>query len=156
MPRVFRASRPARWLDGQRIRRHEDQVLLLLTLIIGAVVGLVVVGFIYVTENLGGRMYPPGGSPWRRLLLPVIGALSTGALLSRWFPNPRGSGIPQTKAALFLRNGFIAMRTVLGKFGLSGVSLASGIALGRERPSVQVGSGIASVLGRRLGRVRAG
>jgi len=31
------------------------------------------------------------------------------------------------------------------------VTLASGIALGREGPSVQVGSGIASVLGRRLG-----
>jgi len=132
---------------------------MLLTLIIGAIVGLVVVAFIYVTENLGGRMYPPGGSPWRRLALPVIGALSTGALLSRYFPNARGSGIPQTKVALFLRDGFISFRTVLGKFGLSSVSLATGIALGREGPSVQVGAGIASVLGRRLGlspsRVRA-
>ncbi len=146
-------------MDAQQVRRHEDRVLLLLTLIIGAIVGLVVVAFIYVTENLGGRMYPPGGSPWRRLLLPVIGALSTGALLSRYFPNARGSGIPQTKVALFLHDGFISFRTVLGKFGLSSVSLASGIALGREGPSVQVGSGIASVLGRRLGlspsRVRA-
>lgn len=146
-------------MDAQQFRRHEDKVLLLLTLIIGAVVGLVVVAFIYLTENLGGRMYPPGSSPWRRLLLPVIGALSTGALLSRYFPNARGSGIPQTKAALFLRDGFISFRTVLGKFGLSSVSLASGIALGREGPSVQVGAGIATQLGRRLGlspsRVRA-
>ncbi len=43
------------------------------------------------------------------------------------------------------------MRTVLGKFGCCSASLASGIALGREGPSVQVGAGIASVLGRRLG-----
>ena len=112
-------SRLARWLDAQRIRRHEDKVLLLLTLIIGAIVGAAVVGFILVTENLGSRMYPPGGSPWRRLVLPVIGALSTGVLLSRYFPDARGSGIPQTKAALFLRGGFISLRTVLGKFGLS-------------------------------------
>jgi len=146
-------------MDAELNRRHEDKVLLLLTLIIGAIVGLVVVAFIFVTENLGARMYPPGGAPWRRLVLPVIGALSTGILLTRYFPNARGSGIPQTKAALFLRDGFISFRTVLGKFGLCSVSLASGIALGREGPSVQVGSGIASVLGRRLGlgpsRVRA-
>ena len=146
-------------MDPQLNRRHEDKILLLLTLIIGAIVGLVVVAFIFVTENLGARMYPPGGAPWRRLVLPVIGALSTGILLTRYFPTARGSGIPQTKAALFLRDGFISFRTVLGKFGLCSVSLASGIALGREGPSVQVGSGIASVLGRRLGltpsRVRA-
>ena len=40
------------------------------------------------------------------------------------------------------------------KFGLSSVSLASGIALGRERPSVQVGAGIASLLGRYAGLSR--
>ena len=40
---------------------------------------------------------------------------------------------------------------MLGKFGCSSLSLASGIALGREGPTVQVGAGIASVLGRRLG-----
>lgn len=133
------------------ISRYEERVLLILTLIIGAVVGLVVAGFIYVTENLGSRMYPAGGAAWRRLVIPIIGALITGWLLSRYFPNARGSGIPQTKTALFLRDGFISFRTVLGKFGCSSVSLASGIALGREGPSVQVGAGLASVFGRRLG-----
>ena len=124
---------------------------MVLTLIIGAVVGLVVVAFIVLTENIGARFYPPGSAAWRRVLVPVAGALVTGFLLSRYFPKARGSGIPQTKAALFLRDGYISMRTVLGKFGLCSVSLASGIALGREGPSVQVGAGIASVLGRRLG-----
>ena len=85
------------------------------------------------------------------MLIPVAGSLITGFLLHRYFPNARGSGIPQTKAALFLHDGFIRFRTVLGKFGLCSVTLASGIALGREGPSVQVGAGIASVLGRRLG-----
>ena len=132
-------------------RRYEDKVLLLLTLIIGAVVGLVVVAFILVTENLGARLYPGSAAAWRRLVVPVAGALVTGILLARYFPNARGSGIPQTKTALFVRDGFIAMRTVIGKFSMSAISLASGIALGREGPSVQVSAGIASVLGRRLG-----
>src|SRR5579871_1447110 len=133
------------------VRASEDRILLLLTLIIGAIVGLVVVAFIYLTENLGARLYPAGGAAWRRVLIPVVGAVSTGFLLARYFPNARGSGIPQTKTALFIRDGFISFRTVLGKFGLSSVSLASGMALGREGPSVHVGAGIASVLGRRMG-----
>jgi CIC family chloride channel protein len=144
-------SRLGHWTDGKALLQHEDKILLLLTLIIGALVGLVVAAFIYVTENLGARMYPAGGAAWRRVLIPTGGALITGYLLSRFFTNARGSGIPQTKAALFLRDGFISLRTVLGKFGCCSASLASGIALGREGPSVQVGAGIASVLGRRLG-----
>jgi chloride channel protein, CIC family len=131
--------------------RNEERVLLILTVIIGAVVGLVVVAFILLTENLGSRLYPSGGAAWRRVLIPVAGALISGFFLSKYFPNARGSGIPQTKTALFLNDGYIALRTVLGKFSMSGLALASGIALGREGPSVQVGAGIASVLGRRFG-----
>ena len=139
------------WADTKNLRQHEDKVLLMLTLLIGATVGLVVVAFIVLTENLGSRMYPEGGAAWRRIVVPVLGALITGYLLKRYFPNARGSGIPQTKTALFLHEGVIRLRTVLGKFGCSSVSLASGIALGREGPSVQVGAGIASILGRQLG-----
>jgi CIC family chloride channel protein len=144
-------GRLGHWTDGEALLQHEDKILLLLTLIIGALVGLVVAAFIYVTEDLGARMYPAGGAAWRRVLIPTAGALSTGYLLWRFFPNARGSGIPQTKAALFLRDGYITLRTVIGKFACCSGSLASGIALGREGPSVQVGAGIASVLGRRLG-----
>jgi len=139
------------WADTETLQNHEDKVLLVLTLIIGAVVGLIVVAFILVTENLGARMYPAGGAAWRRLVIPVGGALITGFLLKRYFPNARGSGIPQTKTALFINNGVIHFRTAVGKFFCSSVSLATGIALGREGPSVQVGAGIASSLGRRLG-----
>ena len=91
---------------------------------------------------------------FRRLLVPVIGSLVTGFLLYHFFPDARGSGIPQTKAALYVHGGRIKLRTVLGKFWLSAGSLASGIALGREGPSVMVGSGIASVMGRALGLKR--
>jgi CIC family chloride channel protein len=114
-------------------------------------VGLVVVAFILLTGRLAARMYPAGGSGWRRLLVPTIGSLLTGYLLYRYFPNARGSGIPQTKFALFIEDGRIQFRTVFGKFVCCSASLASGIALGREGPSVQIGAGIASIIGRRLG-----
>jgi chloride channel protein, CIC family len=149
-PSTTWSSRFRQW-SGLSLVAQEDKILLVLTLIIGALVGLVIAGFIYVTENLGARMYPAGGAAWRRLVIPVLGSLFSGYLLSRYFPNARGSGIPQTKASLFLRDGFISFRTVFGRFFCSSVTLASGIALGREGPSVHIGGGLASVLGRRLG-----
>jgi CIC family chloride channel protein len=133
------------------LRQREEQVFLVLALVIGALTGLVVVAFILLTERMGMRLYPMGGAPWRRLLFPVVGSLGIGYLLYRYFPNARGSGVPQTKAALFAREGRITLRTVLGKFFCTSATLASGIPLGREGPSVQVGAGIGSVLGRLLG-----
>jgi chloride channel protein, CIC family len=141
------------WLLGQfaELRQREGQIFLVLALLIGALTGLAVVAFILLTERMGMRLYPVGGAPWRRLLFPVAGSLSIGYLLYRYFPNARGSGVPQTKAALFAREGRITLRTVFGKFLCTSATLASGIPLGREGPSVQVGGGIASVLGRSLG-----
>jgi CIC family chloride channel protein len=133
------------------LRHRESQVFLALSMVIGAITGLVVVAFIVLTERLGMRLYPVQGAPWRRLLFPVVGSLGIGYLLYRFFPNARGSGVPQTKAALFARDGRITLRTVLGKFFCTSATLASGIPLGREGPSVQVGAGIGSVLGRALG-----
>ncbi len=141
------------WLVDRvaELRQREEQVFLVLALVIGALTGLAVVAFILLTERLGMRLYPVGGAPWRRVLFPVAGSLSIGYLLYRYFPNARGSGVPQTKAALFAREGTITLRTVLGKFFCTSATLASGIPLGREGPSVQVGGGIASVLGRLAG-----
>src|SRR5579864_6876501 len=133
------------------LQEREDQVFLVLSLVIGALTGLAVVAFILLTERMGMRLYPVGGAPWRRLLFPVVGSLGIGYLLFRYFPYARGSGVPQTKVALFAREGRITLRTVLGKFFCTSATLASGIPLGREGPSVQVGAGIASVLGRFLG-----
>ena len=133
------------------LRPREDQLFLVLTLAIGALTSLAVVAFILLTERLGMRLYPVGSAAWRRVLTPVAGSLGVGYLLYRYFPYARGSGVPQTKAALFAREGVITLRTVLGKFFCTSATLASGIPLGREGPAVQVGGGIASVLGRRLG-----
>ena len=148
-------SRAAAWswmrAWAGKIRSREDHVTLGLSIVIGAFVGLVIVAFILLTGRLAARMYPADGAAFRRLLVPTLGSLVTGYLLWRFFPDARGSGIPQTKFAIFITEGYISTRTVLGKFFCCSVSLASGIALGREGPSVQIGAGIASVLGRRFG-----
>jgi CIC family chloride channel protein len=140
------------WLSARvaELRQREGQIFLALALLIGALTGLSVVAFILLTERLGMRIYPVGGAVWRRVLFPIGGSLGIGYLLYRYFPDARGSGVPQTKAALFAREGRITLRTVFGKFFCTSATLASGIPLGREGPSVQVGAGIGSVLGRLL------
>src|SRR5712671_2644674 len=139
------------WTPSQRwaalVKQREEQVFLLLTLLIGALVGLTVVAFIVLTERFGARIDATVAAAWRRLVVPIVGSLSMGFLLYKYFPAARGSGVPQTKAALFARGGRISLRTVFGKFFCTSATLASGIPLGREGPSVQVGAGIASVLG---------
>src|ERR1700682_2872421 len=142
-------SRSRQW--NAFLREREEQVFLVLTLFIGALVGMVVVAFILLTERFGARLYPAGGAAWRRLFVPVAGSAVMGYLLYRFFPDARGSGVPQTKAALYARGGRISLGTVFGKFFCTSATLASGIPLGREGPAVQVGAGIASVLGRKLG-----
>jgi CIC family chloride channel protein len=133
------------------LNEREEQVFLILTLLIGALVGLMAVAFILLTERVGMRLYPAGGAAWHRVLIPVVGSFLMGYLLYRYFPDARGSGVPQTKAALYAREGRISAATMFGKFFCTSATLASGIPLGREGPTVQVGAGIASVLGRHLG-----
>jgi len=143
-----------RWTE--QLKNREDQLTVVLSLMIGVLVGLTVVAFILLTGRLAAQMYPAGGAAWRRVVIPVIGALISGFLLFRYFPDARGSGIPQTKFAIYINDGYISLKTVLGKFLCCSTSLASGIALGREGPSVQIGAGIASVLGRRFGLSKEG
>ncbi|MHB8503409.1 MAG: chloride channel protein [Candidatus Acidiferrales bacterium] len=133
------------------LHEREEQVFLVLTLLIGALTGLMAVAFILLTERAGSRLYPPGGAAWHRVLVPIVGSLAMGYLLYRYFPDARGSGVPQTKAALYAREGRITAATMFGKFFCTSATLASGIPLGREGPTVQVGGGIASVLGRHIG-----
>src|SRR5687768_7683106 len=136
------------------LRRKEDRLSLLLSLVIGALVGLVVAAFILLTGRLATLMYSAGGPGWSRVLVPTLGSLLTGYVLFKYFPLARGSGIPQTRAALFIHDARISLRSVVGKFIATSISLGSGIPLGREDPAVYIGSGLASVIGRRLGLTR--
>jgi CIC family chloride channel protein len=156
MPAIRLRALPAGLVKRvEDLRRKEDRLSLLLSLVIGALVGLVVVAFILLTGRLTALMFPPGGSGWRRIVIPVIGSLGTGYLLFKYFPLARGSGIPQTRAALFIHDGRISLRSVAGKFVCTCLSLASGIPLGREGPAVYIGAGLASTIARRLGLSRA-
>ena len=75
------------------LREHEDKILLLLALVISAVVGLIVVAFVAVTERMGRVLVNAGAM--QRFLSPLVGSLVGGWLLFKYFPDARGSGIPR-------------------------------------------------------------
>jgi CIC family chloride channel protein len=70
------------------------------------------------------------------------------------FPDVRGSGVNQTKAALYIHNGYISTKTMIGKFLLAALSIGSGQSLGPEDPSLHFGAGVASRIGRFMGLSR--
>jgi CIC family chloride channel protein len=139
-----------------RLRRagpalSEDQLFLLLAVVIGILAGLLVVCFRVAIESsrlfwLGSALAP--GLP-RVLLAPVLTGLAV-AVIVRLFPATRGSGINQTKAALYVYDGHVPFEAVGGKFASCALSIGGGHALGPEDPSLQIGAGLASAIGRRL------
>ena len=131
--------------------KNENQIFMVLTLVIGATVGLVIVGFIVITDSLEQMLYKEDSDSWRLLLTPILATLIAGVLIFRFFPEARGSGVPQTKATMFAVRAFKPMRSAMGKFIVSSLTLASGVTLGREGPSVQIGGGLAVAIGRFFG-----
>jgi CIC family chloride channel protein len=131
---------------------REGNLFLLLSVLIGLASGLLVVCFKIAIDwthlLLFGSSLAP--SPWRLLVVPTAVGLYVGASIMLLFRGVRGSGVNQTKAAVYIYDGYIATRTVIGKFLLCALAIGSGQSLGPEDPSLQIGAGIASALGRRL------
>jgi CIC family chloride channel protein len=80
----------------------------------------------------------------------VISSLVVGALL-RIAPAAAGSGIPQVKLAFWKEFGHSPRRISVIKFFAGVISIGGGQSLGREGPTVQIGSNLASSLAGLLG-----
>jgi CIC family chloride channel protein len=131
---------------------QEERFFLILSVFIGIFSGLAVVCFRFAIG--WGRLYLLGSgavlSPTRLLLAPTLAGLVIAVLVIHVFPLARGSGVNQTKAALYIYNGYIPFRTAIGKFIASALAIGSGHSLGPEDPSLQIGACLASVLGRQM------
>jgi CIC family chloride channel protein len=131
---------------------REERFFLVLSVFIGVFSGLAVVCFRFAIGWC--RLYLLGTgavfSTPRVLLAPTLGGLVIAALVIHFFPQSRGSGVNQTKAALYIYNGSIPIRTAIGKFITAALAIGSGHSLGPEDPSLQIGASLASVLGRRM------
>src|SRR5215469_17059971 len=135
--------------EGGFLRRFgfaEERLFLVLAIYIGVISGLAVVCFRIAIdwsriELLGSAVNP---SRYRALFVPAAAGIVVAALVILVFPRVRGSGVNQTKAALYIYNGFIPLRTALGKFICSSLAIGAGHSLGPEDPSLQIGAALAS------------
>ena len=131
---------------------REERFFLVLSVFIGILAGLAVVCFRYAID--WARLYLLGTgaalTPMRVVLAPTLAGLVIAWLVIHFFPTTRGSGVNQTKAALYIYNGQIPFRTAVGKFITAALAIGSGHSLGPEDPSLQIGACLASVLGRQM------
>jgi len=135
----------------QRLRLRENQLFLVLTIVIGILAGLAAVLFTLAIEQTSRHLFGLSPSRLRPFAVPPLMSLVTGTLRVKLIPDPRGSGVPQTEAAYHLAGGAIPGRVPLGKFITGVLCIGSGHSMGREGPSVQVGAGLASAIGRWIG-----
>jgi CIC family chloride channel protein len=90
-------------------------------------------------------------APWGFLL--AIAACGAGAgaalwLVRRFAPETAGSGIPHLKAVLHRLRGMSWRRVLLVKFASGTLGIGSGLALGREGPTVQMGGALGQMVSR--------
>jgi len=131
---------------------REERFFLILSVFIGIFSGLAVVCFRFAIDWCRIMLLGSGDqlSTMRLLLAPTLAGLVVAVLVIHVFPQTRGSGVNQTKAALYIYNGYIPIRTAIGKFITAALAIGSGHSLGPEDPSLQIGAGLASALGRRM------
>jgi CIC family chloride channel protein len=129
---------------------HEEVFFLILSVFIGIFSGLAVVCFRLAIDWMHLALLGPLPHGWRLFAVPALAGLVVAVIVIKIFPGIRGSGVNQTKAALYIFNGVIPFRTAVGKFICSSIAIGSGQSLGPEDPSLQIGASIASALGRWL------
>src|SRR3954447_19202542 len=134
----------------KQIGLSETQRFLFLALLIGVFSGLLVVLFHitidFISWNSLGAL--AGRFRFGRLLSPALGAVIAVFVVRVVFPLARGSGVNQTKIAIYSSEGYVSSSTIVGKFLACAISIGSGNSLGPEDPSLQMGAGVASRLGR--------
>jgi CIC family chloride channel protein len=142
------------WLSlrARSLTLSEGNLFLLLAIVIGLFSGLAVVLFRKTIEWVRLGLLGSGLAPshLRVLLVPAGAGLVVAFLVQKFFRASSGSGVNQTKAAVYVFDGYVPFRTVIGKFLTCSLAIGSGQSLGPEDPSLQMGAGIASALGRRL------
>lgn len=93
----------------------------------------------------------PGLGIWFVVVVPVLGGLIYGPLVSRFAPEARGHGVPEVMLAVSRMGGRMRPQVPIVKSLASALCIGSGGSVGREGPIVQIGSAIGSVLGQAIG-----
>lgn len=139
------------------VRRHR-QVQFARAALVGLGAGALAVLFqkaLWLAENARGHLllWLKGFPLWGWAVLPLVAALLAGIagwLTARYAPEAAGSGIPHVKGVLMHVRSMRWRRLIPVKF-LGGIlAIGSGLSLGREGPTVQMGSAVGQAVGQLL------
>ncbi|MFA5204454.1 MAG: chloride channel protein [Lentisphaeria bacterium] len=151
-----------------QLRLGSRRRILLLSVLVGALSAVVTWGFLlvldWVSAWVAGRWMGvplsaaacdpltclPGSAgtvrKWAVLLLPALGGLASGLLVSRLAPSASGDGVDATIGAFHRGEGRVPLRVSLVKLAGSILTIGSGGSAGREGPMALTCAGIGSAL----------
>lgn len=133
--------------------------LLIVAVIIGMTTGALAVAFRYLLLMTTALFWPDPFAilevnhhyPWYLIMLiPVLGGLIVGPLISKFSPETRGAGVPEVIEAVVTREGTMRHRTALFKTLFTALSIGCGASVGREGPVVHIGSSVGSSIAQLL------
>lgn len=123
-------------------------------ILVGLISGMLVVGFkvsinsLFWTIQKFLSVFPT----WQKaLIFPLIttlGGLISGILVYKFAPETKGSGIPYVKMTMARMGNMTRIRSIVVKFFAGVAGIGTGLSLGREGPSVQLGAGAGALVGR--------
>lgn len=140
--------------------RENLVVILIIAIVIGLLTGILAVGFRYLLLYATDLFWPDPQAllevnksyPWYLVvLIPVIGGLVVGPLVTWLSPESRGAGVPEVIEIVANREGTIRHRTALFKSLLTALSISCGASVGREGPVVHIGSSVGSSIAQMVG-----
>jgi chloride channel protein, CIC family len=146
--------------DGEGHDEGSLLALAMLALLVGAVAGIVGAIFRLGLEQadrlrnlLIGWAHGQGGGGFLVVLAACASATwLAGWLVRRFSPQAAGSGIPHVEAVLRGELRPVSFRVIPVKFFGGLLAIGSGLALGREGPTVQMGASLAYFVGKLFGR----
>lgn len=127
-------------------------------LLVGLLAGLVALAFrvgLSYAEQLRNALlrFAHAHAPWAVILPVAFGAAFAGLsvlLVRKVAPEAVGSGVPHLKAVLHHHRPLVWQRVLPVKFVGGVLAIGSGLALGREGPTIQMGASVAAMVARWL------
>ncbi len=142
---------------GALLDRYDRMGPMVLAAIVGVLTGLASVGFHelltladwfffdLINERLIGEL--PG---WRIVVLPALGGLLIGPIVTRFARETRGQGVSDVMLAIETAGSRIRARVAPTMAVTTALTIGSGGAAGRQGPIVQIGAGIGSTVAQAL------
>ena len=81
-------------------------------------------------------------------IITTFGGLISGILVYKFAPETKGSGIPFVKMVMARMGNITRVRSIVVKFIAGVAGIGTGLSLGREGPSVQLGAGAGALVGK--------